>query len=128
MFYAVIEDGSRQYRVGEGDLVTLDYRDVEKGSRLELGKVLLYKNGDDLQVGLPLLDGYRVVGEVMDFPSIKTDIQKYRRRKGHRRAKGHRQWYTRVRVQHILSPGQQPPAREEKPKEEPKPEQPAETT
>ena len=44
--YAVFEDGSRQYRVSEGDLVTVDYRDADKGTRLEFNRVLLFQNGD----------------------------------------------------------------------------------
>ena len=32
--YAVFEDGSRQYRVSEGDVVKLDYREAEIGARL----------------------------------------------------------------------------------------------
>jgi hypothetical protein len=51
----------------------------------------------------------RVVGEVVDHPSIKVYIQHFRRRKNYRRLKGHRQPYTSVLVKHILLPGQQPP-------------------
>ena len=107
--YAVFEDGSRQYRVSEGDVVTLDFREVEKGTRLELGRILLYQNGSDLQIGKPLLEGVRVLATVIELPSKKYYIQKYRRRKNYRRFKGHRQPYTKVRVQHILLPGQEPP-------------------
>src|SRR5438128_3930033 len=103
--YAVIEDGSRQYRVGEGDIVTLDYRDAEKGARLEFNRVLLYKNGDDTRIGLPLIEGLRVLAEVVDHPSKKYHIQKLRKRKNSRRFRGHRQWYTKVQVKHILLPG-----------------------
>ncbi len=108
--YAVFEDGSRQYRVSEGDYVVVDYRDAEKGTRLEFGRVLLYQNGDDTRIGRPLLDGVRVLAEVVDHPSKKLVIQKYRRRKNYRRLKGHRQWYTKVQVRSILLPGMEAPA------------------
>ena len=52
--YAVFEDGSRQYRVSEGDVVTLDYRDAEVGSRLEFNRVLLYAGGEDTRIGQPI--------------------------------------------------------------------------
>jgi large subunit ribosomal protein L21 len=115
--YAVFEDGSRQYRVSEGDLVTVDYREAEEGTRLEFGRVLLYQNGDDTRLGQPAVEGMRVVGEVVDHPSKKYVIQKYRRRKNSKRLRGHRQWYTQVRVQYILLPGQEPPA-QQPPKQE----------
>src|SRR5262249_37576132 len=119
--YAIIEDGSRQYRVSEGDVVKLDYREAEPGTRLEFPKVLLYQGADGLKIGQPLLEGARVLAEVVDHPSTKLYIQHFRRRKNYRRLKGHRQWYTRVRVRNILLAGQEPPAAEP-PKSETPPE------
>lgn len=110
--YAVFEDGSRQYRVSEGDKVRVDYRDVEVGSRLEFTRVLLYQGNEGLKVGQPFLDGARVIAEVTEHPSEKYYIQHFRRRKNYRRLKGHRQWYTMVRVRNILLPGQQTPTAE----------------
>ena len=107
--YAVFVDGSRQYRVSEGDMVKVDFREVEPGGRVEFGRVLLYANGDDLRIGQPVVEGVRVLGDVVDHPSIKLYIQHFRKRKNYRRLKGHRQWYTAVRVKHILLPGQEPP-------------------
>ena len=120
--YAVFEDGSRQYQVSEGQVVKVDYREAEVGARLEFGRVLLYANGDDVRVGQPLVAGMRVLGEVVDHPSTKLYIQHFRRRKNYRRLRGHRQWYTAVRVKHILLPGQEPsasPPPAEKPAENP---------
>src|SRR5207248_315212 len=119
--YAVFEDGSRQYRVSEGDLVKVDYREADVGSRLEFGHVLLYAGGDDLRIGQPAVDGARVLGEVVEHVSTKTHIQKFRRRKNERRHTGHRQHYVLVRVSNILLPGQETPPhvkKEEKPKKE----------
>jgi large subunit ribosomal protein L21 len=107
--YAVFEDGSRQYRVSEGDVVTVDYRSDDPGAKVEFARVLLYKNGDDLRIGQPVVEGMRILGEVVDHPSIKTQIQHFRRRKNYRRLRGHRQHYTAVRVRHILLPGMEPP-------------------
>jgi large subunit ribosomal protein L21 len=117
--YAVFEDGSRQYRVSEGQVVKVDYRDAEVGAHVEFPRVLLYASGDDRRIGRPVVEGMRVVGEVVDHPSIKTYIQHFRRRKNYRRLRGHRQWYTAVRVSSILLPGQEPPP----PKQEKPPEQ-----
>ena len=121
--YAVFEDGSRQYRVSEGDVVELDFRDVEPGTSLELPRILLYQSGKDTHIGQPLVEGARVVAEVVDHTSVKHYIQKFRRRKTYRRFKGHRQPFTVVRIRSILLPGQQAPPEKKPaaaaPKEEP---------
>jgi large subunit ribosomal protein L21 len=108
--YAVFEDGSRQYRVSEGDVVKVDYRDAEVGASLEFNRVLLYRGGEDTLIGKPTLDGARVLAEVVDHPSTKLYIQHFRRRKNYRRLRGHRQHYTAVRIRNILLAGMEPPA------------------
>jgi large subunit ribosomal protein L21 len=113
--YAIFENGSRQYKVSEGEVVKLDYRGgddgegLDKGTKVELTRVLLYCDGADVQVGQPTVEGARVVAEVVDHPSTKVYVGKYRRRKNYRRLRGHRQFYTAVRVKHILLPGQSEP-------------------
>lgn len=108
--YAVFEDGSRQYKVSEGDVVRVDYREADAGAQVEFPRVLLYAGGDDRRIGQPVVEGMRVVGEVVDHPSVKVIIQHFRRRKNYRRLRGHRQPYTEVRIKHILLPGQDIPA------------------
>jgi large subunit ribosomal protein L21 len=103
--YAVFEDGSRQYRVEEGDVVKVDFRPAEIGASLEFNRVLLYKNDVDTQIGQPVIEGARVVAEVVDHPSTKLYIQHFRRRKNYRRLRGHRQPYTSVKIQKIVLPG-----------------------
>src|SRR5262245_61836045 len=115
--YAVFEDGSRQYRVSEGDVLLVDFRDVARGSRLTFEKVLLYRNGDDLQIGQPLITGARVLADVTrrpteddPHPSVKVYVQKFRRRKNYRRLRGHRHPYVGVQVKHTLLADRETPA------------------
>jgi large subunit ribosomal protein L21 len=100
--YAVFEDGSRQYRVQEGDVVQVDYRDAEAGASIEFNRVLLYQHEADTRLGQPLLAGARVIAEVVAHPTIKTYIGKFRKRKNYRRLRGHRQPYTAVRIRQIV--------------------------
>jgi large subunit ribosomal protein L21 len=113
--YAVFTDGSRQYRVSEGDHVRVDYRDVEPGGRVEFDRVLLYQNAEDTRIGRPLVEGMRILAEVVDHPTEKLYVGHFRRRKNYRRLKGHRQPYTEVQVRNILLPGAEAPAAEPKP-------------
>src|SRR5438477_146280 len=107
--YAVFVDGSRQYRVKEGDLVKVDFREVEPGQRVEFKRVILLKGDGAAEVGGPVLSGFRIVGDVHEQTSTKLYVQHFRRRKNYRRLKGHRQPYTMVRIRSILLPGMERP-------------------
>jgi large subunit ribosomal protein L21 len=115
--YAVFEDGSRQYRVSEGEHVDVDYREAEPGTTVTFERVLVVQGNEGTKIGQPHIGGARVVCEVVGHPSEKTFTQKYRRRKNYRRFTGHRQHYTTVKINHILLPGQEVPP--PPPKEEP---------
>jgi len=125
--YAIFEDGSRQYRVSVGEVVRVDFRGgedgegVAAGTAVEFPRVLLYNNGSDPKIGQPVVEGARIVGEVVDHPSVKVVIQKFRKRKNYRRLRGHRQWHTAVRVKHILLAGEQAVAAAVAPAPEPTP-------
>jgi large subunit ribosomal protein L21 len=113
--YATFEDGSRQYRVSEGDIVRLDYREAEEGASLEFNRVLLYQNGEDTRIGRPTIEGMRILAQVVEHPTTKLYVQHFRRRKNYRRLRGHRQPYTSVQIRYILLPGMEPPAPSEAP-------------
>ncbi len=105
--FAVIEDGSRQHRVSEGDLLSIDYRaDAEVGSTVSFDRVLLANAGGASIIGTPVIEGATVTAEVVDDEEKgpKIEVQKIRRRKNSRRHTGHRQKYTRVRITEISVP------------------------
>src|SRR5438445_10184375 len=112
--YAVFEDGSRQYKVSEGTVVKVDWREAEVGSQVVFPRVLLYQDGNESTIGRPVVDGVRVAGVVVDHPSIKLYIQHFRRRKNYRRLRGHRQHYVAVKVYAIVPAGQEVPPLSEK--------------
>ena len=100
--YAIFEDGSRQYRAEAGQLVTLDYRDLEVGATLELPHVLLVSKDGGASIGLPHVAGAKVVATVVDFPRVKTMTQKFRRRKASKRLRGHTQPHVRIQIESIV--------------------------
>ena len=108
--YVILEDGSRQYRVSEGDKIRIDHREAAVGSRVELNSILLYANGEDMRIGQPKVEGVRVLADVLEHARVKTVIQQFRRRKNYRKLRGHTQPYLDVRIKHILLPGQEAPA------------------
>ncbi len=97
--YAIFEDGSHQFRVSEGDRVTVDRRAGEVGTEVVFPKVLLVAGSDGATIGEPLVAGARVVARIVDqVRSKKIVIQKFRRRKNYRRRKGHRQLHTVIEI------------------------------
>ncbi|GIA24008.1 50S ribosomal protein L21 [Vibrio cholerae] len=97
--YAVFQSGGKQHRVSEGQTLRLEKLDVETGATVEFDKVLLVANGEDIKVGAPLVEGSKVVAEVVQHGrGDKVKIVKFRRRKHSRKQQGHRQWFTEVKI------------------------------
>lgn len=105
--FAIIENGSRQHRVSEGDLLSVDYQDdATVGAKLTFERVLIANGGGASVIGAPVIDGASVVGEVVieEDKGPKLEIQKFRKRKNSRCHTGHRQKYTRVKITSITVP------------------------
>jgi large subunit ribosomal protein L21 len=100
MAYAIIENGSHQFRVSEGDRITIDRRDGDPGTEVVFDRVLLVAGAEGTPtVGAPYIDGARVVGKILQtYRGKKIIIQKFRRRKNYRRRRGHRQTWTTVQI------------------------------
>lgn len=100
--YAVVNTGGRQLVVAEGEVVTIDLRKAEVGSKIELGKVLLVKKDEKIIVGKPEVAGAKVTAEVLGHGrDKKVLVFKRKRRKNFKKLKGHRQDFTRVKVASI---------------------------
>ncbi len=101
--YAIIEDGSRQYKVEEGQRFCIDYRDsLNPGDKLELTKVLAVRTDEGLKIGKPALDTAKVEVTVLRVEKgPKLIVQKFRRRKNSKRRNGHREKFTQVVVDKI---------------------------
>ena len=90
---------------------------VEAGSTVEFRDVLLVNDGGGLQVGTPLVEGARVVAEVIEFGrDKKVLVFKYKNKTRYRRRHGHRQAYMRLAIRQILTHGRETAeVQEEKP-------------
>jgi large subunit ribosomal protein L21 len=103
--YAIIENGSHQFRVQEGDQIVIDRRDGEPGGEVVFDTVLLVAGAGEPTIGTPVVPGARVTATIVDqFRGKKIIIQKFRRRKNYRRRTGHRQPFTTVRITGVVGP------------------------
>jgi large subunit ribosomal protein L21 len=104
--YAVIETGSKQYRVEVGTELQVELLDVEPGQTITLDRVLLVADGDTAAVGQPVVDGAMVSAEVLRRDRGEKLISfKYRPKARRRVKKGHRQELTILRVADIVFGG-----------------------
>jgi large subunit ribosomal protein L21 len=92
-----------QYRVEEGQTLTIALLDAEPGSEIELSEVLLI-GGETPLVGAPTVDGAKVLATVLgEEKGDKIVVFRYRNKKRYRRRTGHRQEYTRVSITKIVA-------------------------
>lgn len=96
--YAVIETGGKQYRVQEGDVITVEKLNAQPGEKVTFDKVLLMSDGKEVKVGTPYVDA-SVSGSVVESgKGKKVIIFKYKAKKDYRKKQGHRQPYTTVQI------------------------------
>lgn len=99
--YAIIETGSKQYTVSEGDVIRVEKLEVELGSTVEFDRVLLI-GGDETKVGTPVVEGASVSGTVLNQGrDRKVLVYKYKPKKGFHKKNGHRQPYTEIKIDKI---------------------------
>lgn len=100
--YAIVEVGSKQYRVKKGDVLDVEKLSPKKDKEIVLDKVLLVCTDKDAEVGQPYLKKYAVKAEFIAQVKAKKAVSfKYRRRKSTHRKVGHRQQLTRIKIKDI---------------------------
>ncbi len=100
--YAVLETGSKQYRVSAGDTLEVERLPIEAGQPVTFDRVLLVSNDGKLSVGSPTVANAAVVADVVEH--IRGDKKltfKMKRRKGYHKSIGHRQELTVVKIKEI---------------------------
>ncbi|MBU1887981.1 MAG: 50S ribosomal protein L21 [Candidatus Omnitrophica bacterium] len=103
--YAIVETGSKQYKVSKGDVFAAELLDTgtKKTKEVKLDNVLFVSDKKDIKVGAPYIKGASVVCDIVgEKQGPKVISFKYRRRHGSsRRKKGHRQRYSLLKVKEI---------------------------
>ena len=100
--YAVLETGSKQYRVTAGDTLEIDRLAVEAGQPVTFDRVLLVNKDGNLTVGSPTVASATIVADVVEHIRGEKKIAfKMKRRKGYRKTIGHRQELTVIKIKEI---------------------------
>ena len=98
--YAIIQTGSKQYKVAVGDIIEVEKLGLEAGSEVTFDQVLAVAAEDGkLNIGTPMVEGAKVSAKVLDeFRAKKIVVFKMKRRKSYRRTHGHRQDLNRIEI------------------------------
>jgi large subunit ribosomal protein L21 len=100
--YAVLETGSKQYRVAAGDTLEIERLEVEAGKPVTFDRVLLVNSDGKLAVGTPTVSGASVLADVVAHKRGEKKLTfKMKRRKGYHKTIGHRQELTVVKITEI---------------------------
>jgi len=106
MSHAIIETGSKQYRVQKGLVIDIEKIIGEPGASLTFDRVLQVSFNDSVHIGQPTVADAQVIGEIVKQKrDDKVMIMKLRRRKNSRRRAGHRQYLSVVKIVDILVQG-----------------------
>ena len=113
--YAIVQTGSKQYRVQAGDNIRVESLPVYTGEIVNIDDVLMVSRDGDVKVGTPVVDGARVRAQVTSRGrGRKITVFKYKSKVRYRRTKGHRQHYTDLRIIDISMDGESLDAVEER--------------
>ena len=100
--YAVIETGGKQYRVQEGDVISVEKLGLIEGEKTSFDKVLMVSDEAGIKAGKPFVEGASVAATVIEEGrGKKVIVYKYKAKKGYHKKNGHRQYFTKLKIDSI---------------------------
>ncbi len=100
--YAVLETGSKQYRVSAGDTLEIERLAIAAGQPVTFDRVLLISSDGKVTLGTPTVSNATVLADVVDHIRGEKKLTfKMKRRKGYHKTIGHRQELTVVKIKEI---------------------------
>jgi large subunit ribosomal protein L21 len=102
--YAIVRTGGKQYQVACGDQLRVEKLAGQVGDNIDLADVLMVVDGENIQIGRPVLENAKVTAKIAEQGRAKKVIVfKKKRRKGYRLKQGHRQSYTALKIEQITA-------------------------
>lgn len=99
--YAIIATGGKQYKVSEGDIITIEKLGIEAGEKVTFDQVIAVSDSE-LKVGDPTIANATVEASVVkEGRSKKVIVYRYKRKTGYHKKNGHRQSFTQVQIEKI---------------------------
>ena len=98
--YAIIATGGKQYKVAEGDIITIEKLGVEAGEKVTFDQVLAVSD-NGIKVGADVANATVEASVVKEGRGKKVIVYKYKRKTGYHKKNGHRQSFTQVKIEKI---------------------------
>jgi large subunit ribosomal protein L21 len=98
--YAVIENGNKQYKVAEGDVVRLEKLAANEGDSVSFN-TLLVADENGIKTGADIANAKVTATVVKQGKDKKIIVFKYKAKKNERKKQGHRQPFTAVKIEKI---------------------------
>ena len=98
--YAIIATGGKQYKVSEGDIITIEKLGVEAGETVTFDQVIAVNDGS-LKVADDVKNATVTASVVKEGRGKKVVVYKYKRKTGYHKKNGHRQAFTQVKIEKI---------------------------
>jgi len=99
--YAIIQTGGKQYKVSQGDSISVEKLSANPGDTVSFD--VLFASGENGPViGTPIVEGAKVTAEVVEqYKDKKLTVFRYKAKKNQRKKLGHRQPYTLIKITEI---------------------------
>ena len=104
--YAIVEINGQQFKAEAGQKLFVHHiQNAENGATVEFDKVLLVDKDGNVTVGVPTVDGAKVVCQIVSslVKGDKVLVFHKKRRKGHRKLNGHRQQFTELTITEVVA-------------------------
>ncbi len=102
--YVIVEIQGQQFKAEAGKRLYVHRVEAERGASVEFDKVLLVDNEGKLTIGAPVVEGAKVVAEVLShLKGEKVIVFKKKRRKGYKKRNGHRQSFTEILIKEVVA-------------------------
>ena len=98
--YAIIATGGKQYKVSEGDIITIEKLGAEAGEKVTFDQVLAVSD-NGIKVGGDVANASVEASVVREGRGKKVIVYKYKRKTGYHKKIGHRQAFTQVKIEKI---------------------------
>ncbi len=106
MKYAIFKSGGKQYKVAEGDVLTVERLPQSKDQEFITSSVLLYISDRESRVGSPFVNGVEIRGKILGHEKgEKIRVAKFKSKVRYRRIRGHRQSLTKIQIEKIIESG-----------------------
>ena len=106
MKYAIVKIGGSQFKLNEGDEISVEKIAGKKGDKVVFKEVLLLVDEKKIKIGQPLVKGETVQAQILEqYRGEKIRVATFKAKSRYRRVKGHRKYLTKIKIEKIIPSG-----------------------